>query len=243
MSYATARTRNALPVPATLYGDPSAGGNGGVYDHWDDVPFTVPQGAQSARVRLLYQSTSWEYVQFLWKANHGSDTPDLPPLGDPFLGREGVNMLDAWLNTGMAAPFEMASTLVAVTPVALPAPGGASAPAQAPMVVTGYDAVSGAIALSFAPACDATGHTVHYGRLADIATYGWAAADCAIGIGGSGSFIPIPAAGENLFWVVVGNNASWEGSYGADSAGIERPPDTINAGACFRQQSLATVCE
>jgi hypothetical protein len=203
----------------------------------------VPQGAQSARVRLLYQSTSWEYVQFLWKANHGSDTPDQPPIGDPFLGREGTNMLDAWLNTGMAAPFEMAAATVAVTPLALPAPGGASGPAQAPMLVTGYDAATGAISLAWAPACDAAGHTVHYGSLADIAAYGWAAADCNIGTGGSGTFIPTPAAGDSIFWVIVGNNATWEGSYGVDSSGAERPPDTANAGACFRPQSLASVCE
>jgi len=243
MSYATARIRNALPVPETLFGDPSTGGNGGVYNYWDEVPFNVPQGAQSARVRLLYQSTSWEYIQFLWKTNQGSDMPDQPPLGDPFLGREGVNMLDAWLNTGMAAPFEMAATTVAVTPLAAPGPGNASGPEQVPMQVTGYNPATGAISLSWAPACDAAGHTVHYGSLADIATYGWAAADCAIGAGGSGSFIPAPAVGDGIFWVIVGNNATWEGSYGVSSAGIERPPDTVNAGACFRPQSLAPVCE
>ena len=243
MSYATARTRNALPVPATLFGDPSAGGNGGVYNHWDEVPFTIPQGAQSARVRLLYQSTSWEYIQFLWKANHGSDTPDLPPLGDPFLGREGANMLDAWLNTGMAAPFEMAATTVAVAPPAAPAPGNASGPAESPMLVTAYDPASGAIALTWSPSCDASGHTVHYGSLANIATYGWAGADCALGATGSGSFIPSPAIGESIFWVIVGNNDAWEGSYGVDSSGIERPPDATHAGVCFRPQNLEPVCE
>jgi hypothetical protein len=243
MDYATARTRNALPVPATLFGDPTTGGNGGVYNHWDDVPFMVPPGAQSARVRLLYQSTSWEYVQFLWKQNHGSDLPDLPPLGDPFLGREGASMLDAWLNTGMAAPFEMTATTVAVTPAALHAPGDASGPGGTPLLVTGYDAVTGAIAVTYAVACDATGHTIHYGSLANVAAYDWAAADCSLGATGTGAFIPDPAVGDSVFFVIVGHNAQWEGSYGVDSTGNERPPDVTHAGACYRIQNLAPVCE
>lgn len=242
MDYATARTRNALPVPATQFGDPTAGGNGGVYNHWDDVPFAVPQGAQSARVRLLYQSTSWEYVQFLWKQNDGSDTPDQPPLGDPFLGREGANMLDAWLNTGMSAPFEMAAATVAVTPPPINAPGDVSGPTQAPLLVTGYTPATEAIAFTYTPACDASGHTIHYGSLANIATYGWAAADCSIGVAGSGSFIPNPAVGDSIFWVIVGTNSAWEGSYGVNSAGVERPPNP-NAGACYRAQNVAPVCE
>jgi hypothetical protein len=32
----------------------------------------------------------------------------------PFLGQEGINMLDAWLNTGMSPPAEMALLVVAV---------------------------------------------------------------------------------------------------------------------------------
>jgi hypothetical protein len=56
------------------------------------------------------------------------------------------------------------------------------------------------------------------------------------------SFIPDPAVGENIFWVVVGNNSVWEGSYGVGSNGVERPPNTTNAGACYRPQNLTPVC-
>jgi hypothetical protein len=42
---------------------------------------------------LLYQGTSWEYIQFLYLANNGENA---------FLGQEGVNMLDAWLNAPSA---------------------------------------------------------------------------------------------------------------------------------------------
>ena len=49
----------------------------------------------------MYQPTSWEYIQFLYLANN---------RGNAFLADEGVNMLEAWLNTGMAAPYVMAQT-------------------------------------------------------------------------------------------------------------------------------------
>jgi hypothetical protein len=103
MSYDLARVRNALPVPATQYG----GAPGGTYDYFDEVALSAPAGALSATVSLMYQPTSWEYIQFLYLANNGNDPAQ---GGNAFLGEEGVNMLDAWLNTGMAEPYVMAST-------------------------------------------------------------------------------------------------------------------------------------
>ncbi len=109
MAYEEARKRNALPVPATQYGNPTTGGT---YNYWDELALNPPAGAASAEIKLLYQPTSWEYVQFLYLAN----TPD----GSDFLDQEGANLLDAWLATGMAEPFEMASTTWA-SPCAAPA--------------------------------------------------------------------------------------------------------------------------
>ncbi|MBI4878651.1 MAG: hypothetical protein HY812_03195 [Planctomycetes bacterium] len=94
-SFDQASARNALPVPASQYGDP---GPGGVFDYFDVVDLDPPAGAESAVIELLYQSTSWEYVQFLRLANQG---------GVPHLASTGQNLLDAWLNTGMAAPIVM----------------------------------------------------------------------------------------------------------------------------------------
>jgi hypothetical protein len=96
MSYELARVRNALPVPEDQYG----GAPEGTYDYFDEVALTPPAGAQSADISLMYQPTSWEYIQFLYLANNG---------GNAFLGEEGDNMLEAWLNTGMAEPYVMAS--------------------------------------------------------------------------------------------------------------------------------------
>jgi hypothetical protein len=98
MSYDEAAKRNALPVPADQYGNP---GLGGTYNHWDDMTLNPPDGANYATIDLLYQPTSWEYIQFLYLANNRQNA---------FLANEGVNLLDAWLNNGMAAPYVMAST-------------------------------------------------------------------------------------------------------------------------------------
>ena len=49
----------------------------------------------------MYQPTSWEYIEFLHLANNGSVS---------FLANEGINLLDAWVNTSMAPPHMMASS-------------------------------------------------------------------------------------------------------------------------------------
>jgi hypothetical protein len=98
MAYDESLKRSIVPVPSAQYGNP---GPGGTYDHWDDFALNPPVGAMMADIKLMYQPTSWEYIQFLDHANDGSIA---------FLADEGVNILDAWLNTGMAAPHVMAAT-------------------------------------------------------------------------------------------------------------------------------------
>jgi len=98
MTYDAARSRNTLPIPASQYGDP---GPGGTYQYYDLVSLNPPAGADHATITLLYQSTSWEYVQFLYVANNGTNA---------FLGDEGLNLLDTWTNTNMADPVVMATT-------------------------------------------------------------------------------------------------------------------------------------
>ena len=102
MSYDEAERRNASPVPQGQYeGEP-----GGVYEFYDELDLTPPGGARTATLDLLYQPTSWEYIQFLALGNKGTD----PAVGgNAFLGEEGQNILDAWLHTGMAEPFVMAT--------------------------------------------------------------------------------------------------------------------------------------
>jgi hypothetical protein len=97
MNYEEARRRNVLPVPAEQYGNPEPSGT---YNHWDEMTLNPPLNAARAQIEMLYQSTSWEYIQFLEKANTGQNA---------FLGKEGSKMLESWLHTGMAPPYIMAS--------------------------------------------------------------------------------------------------------------------------------------
>lgn len=92
-----AETRNALPVPATQFGNP---GPGGVYDYFDDVPLTPPAGATRAEFELMYQTSSWEYIQFLLLANPGQS---------PFLATAGQDLFDAYMATGGSQPEVMTS--------------------------------------------------------------------------------------------------------------------------------------
>lgn len=104
MRYDLARQRNALPVPADQYGNP---GPGGQYNYWDDFALNPPAGAVYATIDMLYQPTSWEYIQFLYLGNNGQNA---------FLANEGLYMLEGWLNTGMATPHVMTSTTWGTAP-------------------------------------------------------------------------------------------------------------------------------
>ncbi len=100
-----ARKRNALPVPSDQYGGPTLQPgehcSGATYGYFDEFQLSRPNlGEVYATIDLLYQPTSWEYIQFLYLANNG---------GNPFFADEGKNLLDAWLATGMAEPYVMAS--------------------------------------------------------------------------------------------------------------------------------------
>ena len=95
MRYDDARIRNALPVLAAQYGGGIAGS---VYNYWDEVALNVPPNATYALIELLYQPTSFEYQQFLLLANNRQNA---------FLADEGINMFNAWMNTGMAEPYVM----------------------------------------------------------------------------------------------------------------------------------------
>lgn len=216
-----ALSRNTLPVPASQFGAPGAGG---VYQHWHDAGFEIPPGAASVTVRLLYQQTSWEYVQFLWLANDGANA---------FLGAEGRNLLDAWIHTGMSLPFEFAATTVELTATA-------GAPGEAVDMLASWNAATGQVVVSYAPACDATDHAIYIGDLASVASYSYAGAVCSIGAGGSATLDPGPG---DVFFLIAGNDGSREGSFGFDSASIERPEDAALPLCPWPQELESVVCE
>ena len=115
MSYDLAKKRNTLPVPEGQYGNPGAGGT---YRYWDELNLQAlaPTGAVSADISLLYQGTSWEYIQFLEEANNGTDPAE---GGNAFLGNEGENMLEAWVNAEVPVAIEVAGDRKMVPPVTM----------------------------------------------------------------------------------------------------------------------------
>jgi hypothetical protein len=126
--------------------------------------------------------------------------------------------------------------------VASATPGEASGTPGSLMQVTGFNASTGQIAISYGPACGATGHSIEIGPLTStaLATYAWSGRACGIGASGAAAFNP---GTGSYFFVVVGNNGAAEGSYGRNSAGVERPESTLAAGCANMPQSLANRCD
>lgn len=62
-------------------------------DYWDDTQYAVPTGATKATVRVYYQSTSKEYIEFLRDEN--------------VTDNKGQVIYDQWVLTGMSPIVEM----------------------------------------------------------------------------------------------------------------------------------------
>ena len=72
-------------------------------DYWDDTQFVVPVGAAKAEVRVYYQSSSKEYIEFLRDKN--------------VTDNRGQVVYDQWVLTGMSPIVEMdVDTLVFAAP-------------------------------------------------------------------------------------------------------------------------------
>jgi hypothetical protein len=94
--------------------------------------------------------------------------------------------------------------------------------------------------LSYTPACSVDNHAIELGSLAQVSSYTYAGQQCSIG--DSGSYVwTYPVNPDSLFFVVVGNDSTVEGSYGRDSSGVERPEDTLSP-FCNIPQDLNNPC-
>jgi len=121
----------------------------------------------------------------------------------------------------------------------LSTPGEAGA--TAPMLVTGYDKVSGQVTVSYAPGCGASNTNVEYGPISALPTYGYSGQVCSIGNSGTATF----AVPGGSFFLVVSHDGTKEGSYGTRSQGgtsTERPEDAAST-ACPVPQDLAGRCD
>jgi hypothetical protein len=75
-----------------------------------DVNALKPMDAVYATIDLLYQGTSWEYIQFQRKGNNSSNV---------FLGEKGVYMLDAWINADVPVAMQVGGDRQIVPPVVM----------------------------------------------------------------------------------------------------------------------------
>jgi len=122
-----------------------------------------------------------------------------------------------------------------------PVPGEAGSGAM--LLVTGVDRVAGTIALSWGVPCSAADHTIEYGELtpANLAAHAWSGQECAVGATGTYTW-DLAGTPDAMFFVVVGNNGTEEGSYGRDSAGVERSEDATSS-VCPMPQNLPYACQ
>ena len=134
-----------------------------------------------------------------------------------------VNAIEVFLNRSVTGPSGV---------------GEAASSAATPLQATGYDFASGEVAFSYAPACGATDHSVVYGSLEPPNRGAYLGRACGIGTSGAGVFNP--GAGS-VFFLLVGDNGTIEGSYGKTASGAERP-ESLGLGVCDRPQVLTALC-
>ena len=155
------------------------------------------------------------------------------------LGIAAPGYYSIWLRvTDTVGVRTCASVTLAVVSTAV-APGEASrqsVPSDA-LYATRH-AGTGQIHVTYTPACNSAGHAAYWGDLGQVSSYALSGSQC---VSGSGAIDFTPPSG-NIFFVVVGNNGVNEGSYGKDSAGVQRPPAT-GVGACNLPQQLTGSCD
>ncbi len=124
-----------------------------------------------------------------------------------------------------------------------PTPGEAGGVVTGDLRVTGYDPGTGMLSITYGPACSADDAAIEYAELtrANLESYAWSGQQC--GLGNTGSYEwDVSTAPASLFFVVVGQTADAEGSYGTDSSGSERDEDAGGA-VCPRPQTLTDPCD
>jgi outer membrane protein assembly factor BamB len=110
-----------------------------------------------------------------------------------------------------------------------------------PLTVTPGPGAS--LLLDYSPACNADDHAIYWGIRPDLETSGmhWTGSTCGLGMGPSTFDAATPPVGSVLYFVVVGRNAGWEGSYGRSVTGVEWP-EASGLGACDLPRILANSC-
>jgi hypothetical protein len=99
----------------------------------------------------------------------------------------------------------------------------------------------GVMTLGYTPGCGSPQHTIVYGDLAAVGSYGYEGQVCDIGASGTYSGFD-PGPGSFFFLLVGHDEVNVEGSYGLDSSGAERPQDFSDP-SCNLVQDLTRRCD
>ncbi len=210
--------------------------------HWIQVrldttgnPALAPEG-YGAKVT----ATAGGITQYCWIHGGTSYLGRSEPVAHFGLGGAStVDLTVVWPDgSTLSMPAAVVDQSVTLAPAAGGLPGEASGDSS-PMQAR-YDRTTGHVEVHYTPACDATNHTIYFGDLAAVASQAYSGAACGRGSSGLTSFAP--AGVTDGFFVIVGNDGAVEGSYGRDSAGVERPDDGGTQG-CDAAQDLSSVCD
>lgn len=190
----------------------------------DEVTHTQPRPMNASREVI------WD---FEWTA------PAIPGQVTLYGAGNSVDLMGG--NNGDAAAT---STLnIDVIGMMASGPGESSATGIAPLLVTGYDKISGELSLTYEAGCQITDHNIYYGPLDQVGSLAYDGETCAVGAGGAVAGFN-PGAGS-FFFLIVGHDAVDEGSYGVsrlvDGSTVERAPFAGNL--CGQVQMLADRCD
>jgi hypothetical protein len=107
--------------------------------------------------------------------------------------------------------------------------------------VESFDAATGDMQIGFRTGCGASDHSVVFGPLEDIGSYGYSGRVCDVGSRGRVQHLnPGP---DSYFFMIVGNDGDTiEGSYGRDGEQQERPPYSGDP-PCDFTQDLSLRCD
>ena len=97
-------------------------------------------------------------------------------------------------------------------------------PANVP--ATDFDPGSGDLDITYDPASGATDHHVYLGDLALVGSLSLTERVCSVGTSGATT---LATSGGSQFLLIVGSDGNQEGSFGSDSAGVERAVDQLVA--------------
>lgn len=242
LGFSGASDVETAPVGSTY---PETSPGSGTLVNWDATLYSIPipmnaVSPVTVSARLLYQTTSKEYVEFLLaEANTNEFPDDCIERSDGPPGASRAQLLyDMWNAYGKAAPVEMGSAYEQLALLA-PTPGEASGQDGSAMLVTAYDEPTHEVSVVFDPACSATDHTAYVGELSAVALLAYDDQACGLGVTGSATF---PVGAGSRFWLIVGHDGAVEGSYGVAGSGSERPEDTALA-SCDLAQDLSRRCD